>query len=116
MDLLPTFLEALGQPIPPLHGKSLWPLIRGVVSEVRPYAVSGLRVDGNESWLLRSVDWALHLPIDATERAPQLFVKPEDRWEVNDLYQQQSEAADGMEKTLRAFAAAIRQPGAPPGA
>ena len=112
VDLLPTFLEALGEPLPAMHGHSLWPLIRSETAEVRPYAVSGLRVDGHESWLLRSVEWALHLPIDAAERAPQLFVKPEDRWEVNDLYQQQIESADVMEKALRQFAAAIRQPGA----
>src|SRR5205807_674802 len=111
VDLLPTWLEALQQSIPPLHGGSLWPLLRGEVAAVRPYVVSGLRVNGHESWLLRTLDQVAHLPIaSADARAPQLYVKPEDRWEVNDLYQQQIEAAESMEKALRAFAAAIRQP------
>jgi arylsulfatase A-like enzyme len=115
VDLLPTFLEAQAQAIPPLHGRSLWPLMRGEVEVVRPYTVAGIRVNGHESWLLRSPDWALHLPIaqpeDVPLRAPQLFVKPEDRWEVNDLYQQQIESADALEKTLRAFVEASRERG-----
>jgi hypothetical protein len=115
VDLLPTFLEALAQPIPPLHGCSFWPLMRGEVEQVRPYAVAAMRAGGRESWLLRTADRALHLPIlppdEVATRSPQLFVKPEDRWEVNDLYQQQIESGDIMAKALRAFAKAIRQPG-----
>ncbi len=110
LDLLPTFLEALGQPVPPMHGHNLWPLIRGETEAVRPYAVSALRVGAEESWLLRTPEWAFHLPVG--ERTPQLFVKPGDRWEVNDLYQQQIDIADPMARTLNAFAEAIRQPGA----
>ncbi len=115
VDLLPTFLEALSQPIPPLHGCSLWPLLRGEVEQVRPYAVVAMRAGGQESWLMRTPDWALHLPImppdEVPTSSPQLFVKPEDRWEVNDLFQQQIERAEVMATALRAFAKAIRQPG-----
>ena len=111
VDLLPTFLETLGQPAPVLHGRSLWPLIRGDVQEVRPYAVAALRVDDCESWLLRSADWAFHLA-RGPETPPQLFVKPDDRWEVNNLVQQQGELADTMSGALGAFAEAIRRPGA----
>ena len=67
-----------------------------------------MQAGGEECRLLRTPTWALHVPMTG---APQLYVKPEDRWEVNDLYQQQVETADEMEKTLRAFAAGIRQPG-----
>jgi arylsulfatase A-like enzyme len=110
VDLAPTLLEALGQPaLPDAHGRSLLPLVRGERTPVRPYAVSAQRVAGAEAWLLRTPAWALHLPVG--ERAPRLFVKPEDRWEVNDLYQQQIEIAEPMAQTLRAFADAIRQPG-----
>jgi arylsulfatase A-like enzyme len=116
VDLLPTFLEALGQPMPPMHGLSLWPLLHSKVEAIRPYAVAGMRVNGYENWLLRTPDWVLHLPIaqpeESAARPAQLFVKPEDRWEVNDLYQQQIESADILEKTLRKFVAAIQQPGA----
>ena len=34
-------------------------------------------------------------------RTPQLFVKPDDRWEVNDLRQQNLEQADELERILR---------------
>jgi arylsulfatase A-like enzyme len=108
VDLLPTFLETLGQPIPPLHGKSLWPLIRGEVETIRPYAVAGMRVNDEESRLLRSRDWAFHMP---NAGAPQLFVKPADRWEVNDLYQQRIESADVMEKVQRELGTAIERDG-----
>jgi arylsulfatase A-like enzyme len=115
VDLVPTFLEALAQPIPPLHGCSLWPLMRGAVEQVRPYAVAAMLAGGQESWLMRTADWALHLPIIAPDevpaRSPQLFVKPEDRWEVNDLFQQKIERAEVMATALRAFAKAIRNPG-----
>ncbi|MBI3821996.1 MAG: sulfatase-like hydrolase/transferase [Planctomycetes bacterium] len=108
IDLLPTFLEALAQPAPPLDGHSLWPLLRGEVEAVRPHAFAAVRVNGEESWLLRTPDRALHLPVGPGDRKPQLFVKPEDRWEVNDLYQQQIESAETLEATLRAFVSAIR--------
>ena len=130
LDLLPTILEALGQPMTPMHGRNLWPLIRGETEVVRPYAVSAMRVDGEESWLLRTPDWAFHLPVGQAfqpdgerqsqagkpdlhirDRTPQLFAKPGDRWEVNDLYQQQIEIADPMARTLDAFGDAIRRPG-----
>jgi arylsulfatase A-like enzyme len=115
VDLLPTFLEALSQPIPPLHGCSLWPLLRGEVEQIRPYAVVAMRAGGQESWLMRTADWALHLPIlppdEVPTRSPQLFVKPEDRWEVNDLFQQQIERAEVMATALRALAKAIRHAG-----
>lgn len=112
VDLLPTFLEALGQPAPSVHGRSLWPLIRSEAEEVRPYAVAALRVDGHESWLLRSAEWAFHLVRDDAGAPPQLYVKPDDRWEVNDLCQQQGELADAMSGALDALAEAIRRPGA----
>ncbi len=112
VDLTPTFLEALGHTSAPAHGHSLWPLIRGEIETVRPYAVSMLRVGAEESWLMRTLDRALHLPIGKpNEMAAQIFIKPEDRWEVNDLLQQQTESAEAMEKALRAFVAAIERAG-----
>ncbi len=115
VDLLPTFLASLGQQAPAVHGADLGPLIRGEIDAVRPFAVAGLRVAGHEQRLLRTRGAALHVPIvqsgeDAT-KAPRLFLKPEDRWEVNDLYHQQIERADAMQQALTAFAEAIRQPG-----
>ncbi|HZZ79309.1 MAG TPA: sulfatase-like hydrolase/transferase [Gemmataceae bacterium] len=103
IDLLPTFLEALGEAAPPMHGRSLWPLLRGEVDEVRPFAVSGLRIGAEGTWLMRTPEWALHVPIEESGRVPLLFAKPADRWEVNNLYQQQIELAEPMMQTLREF-------------
>src|SRR5262249_10567599 len=102
MDLLPTFLGNLGHALPPMHGRSLWPLIRGEVDSLRPFAVSRLSAGGEESWLMRTTTRALHVP--AAADAPRLlFVKPDDRWEVNNLYQHEIEAADAMENELARF-------------
>jgi arylsulfatase A-like enzyme len=41
-DILPTILEALEIPVPDtVHGRSVWPLIRGEASDIREHAVSG---------------------------------------------------------------------------
>ena len=56
---------------------------------------------------MQTAEAALHLPIAQPEevpvRAPLLYLKPEDRWEVNDLYQQQIEKAETMEKALNSM-------------
>jgi arylsulfatase A-like enzyme len=111
VDLLPTCLETLASAVPALHGRTLWPLIRGTATELRPYAVAGLRVHDKESRMLRTLNRALHVAIGDVGRTPQFFVKPEDRWEVNDLYQQQMESADALATALAAFADAVGRPG-----
>src|SRR5262249_52799942 len=68
VDLLPTFLDAVQAAR--LHGHNLWPLIRGEVEQVRPYAVSALRVGDQETRLLRTPAWALHVPIAAGAPRP----------------------------------------------
>jgi hypothetical protein len=64
---------------------------------------------------LRTPEWLLVLPREwPAEDAPrpvQLFVKPEDRWEVNDVRQHHVEWAEALEQTLRAFADAVAHPG-----
>ena len=108
VDLPATFAVTLlpgSDAVPPTNGHNLWPLIRGEVEEIRRHAIAGIRVGERENWLLRSTDWAFHLPVgqpeDEPPRKPQLFAKPEDRWEVNDLSQQQMELCEAMEKALR---------------
>ena len=44
-------------------------------------------------------------------RAAQLYVKPDDRWEVNNVLQHHLELGEHLEQTLRAFAAATHGPG-----
>jgi arylsulfatase A-like enzyme len=116
VDLLPTLLELFGLPVPPVLGHSLLPLLRGQKEALRPYAVSTLRMGDTEEWAMRTDDWGLVLPIRVPEsdaaRVPQLYVKPDDRWEANNVVQHHLELAEGLERTLRAFVDAVRE-GAP---
>jgi arylsulfatase A-like enzyme len=115
VDLAPTVAGLFGAALPPAHGHDLLPLARGQREGVRPYACAGLRVGDAVEWALRTPDWALLLPAagpaEVPGRGPQLYVKPDDRWEVNDVLQHHLELADGLEQTLRAFVAAAAGPG-----
>jgi hypothetical protein len=116
VDLMPTLLDAFAVSPPVIHGGNLLSLIRGEAQETRPYACSG----GPDEWALRTHDWAFFLPVRSQPedpRGPRLYVKPDDRWEVNDLAQHHPELSERLEKTLRGFMAATGRPGlleAPP--
>jgi arylsulfatase A-like enzyme len=115
VDLFPTVLEAFDLPQPPNQGHSLWSLIQGKAAQVRDYACAGLGVGDRVEWALRTPDWSFILPVaaplDDPPRLPQLYVKPDDRWEVNNVLQHHLELAEQFEQTLRGFVAATRQPG-----
>jgi arylsulfatase A-like enzyme len=112
IDLLPTLAEAFGLPVPAgVHGRSLLPLVRGEPVKLREYACSRARTAGHEEWSIRTHQWHLLLPVataDDPPRSPQLYIKPEDRWEVNDVLAQHPAAAEHLELTLRRFMAAAR--------
>ena len=55
--------------------------------------------------LLRTGEWALHLP--GTGGPARLYLKPDDRWEVNDVAGRQPEVVERLEATLHGFAAAV---------
>jgi arylsulfatase A-like enzyme len=111
VDLMPTLLEAFGLPPVASHGHSLLPLARGTAEKVRDYACSGLRVGEAVVWALRSPEWAFLLPLADTARAAQLYVKPDDRWELNDVIQHHPELAAHIEAVLRGFVEATRWSG-----
>jgi arylsulfatase A-like enzyme len=115
VDLAPALLEAFGLPAAPVHGYSLLPLARGTAEKVRDYACSGLRVGEAVGWALRAPGWALLLPPHGQEGgaagAAQLYVKPDDRWELNNVAQHHPERAEHMGAVLRDFVAATRRPG-----
>jgi arylsulfatase A-like enzyme len=113
-DLGPTLADAFGVPLPDAQGKSLLPLARGQAEQVRDYVCAGREVGGIVEWCLRTPDWSFLLPAvpdPGGRRGPQLYVKPDDRWEVNNVLQHHLERAEALEQTLRAFVAAARQPG-----
>jgi arylsulfatase A-like enzyme len=116
VDVFPTLLELFAvPPAGPTHGRSLLPLARGEVTTIRPYACSALAIGPAVEWSLRTSDWAFLLPVqphlDDPPRPPQLYAKPDDRWEVNNVRQHYLDWCDHLETTVRAFAAA---PGEPP--
>jgi len=115
LDLLPTLLDAFGLPLPATHGHSLLPLLHGKAEQVRPYACAGAQVGEAVEWALRTPEWAFLLPVRPAPgdppRSAQLYVKPDDRWEMNSLVQHHLEWSEELEKTLRGFVVATRQPG-----
>jgi arylsulfatase A-like enzyme len=114
VDLLPTLFDAFGVSAPPVHGHNLMPLLLGKADRVRTYAVSGMRTETGVEWALRTPAWSLHVPgptDDDLRCEPRLYVKPDDRWEVNDVRQHHLEWADRLEETLHAFVEATRQAG-----
>jgi arylsulfatase A-like enzyme len=116
VDLLPTFLEAFGQPVPAaVHGHNLWPLLRGQAEQVRAYACAGRRMEAATEYALHTPEWGFLLPEGTTVELPprglQLYVKPDDRWEVNNVLQHHLDLAEHLEKVLRGFVEASRRPG-----
>jgi arylsulfatase A-like enzyme len=113
-DLMPTLLEAFGSPIPSVHGFSLLPLMRGEKDCLRSYACSGLQIGGGGELALRTSEWAFVLPwqtsLAGPPRTAQLYVKPDDRWEVNNVLQHHMDLADNLERVLRGFVEATRRP------
>ena len=76
-----------------------------VHGEGRPFAASSWRLGERAEMSLRTKEWWLILPVSAPADDPprgrQLFAKPDDRWEVNDLAAKDPELADELERTLR---------------
>jgi arylsulfatase A-like enzyme len=112
IDLLPTLLHHFQIPIPDtIHGVNLFPLIRSEVEKVRDYTITGLQIDNEIEFALRTEHWALLSPIRSdhpTRTQSKLFEKPEDRWEVSDLKQQHFDWAEYLESVLNSFLAAMR--------
>jgi arylsulfatase A-like enzyme len=113
VDVGPTLAEAFGVSLPGAQGHSLVPLARGEAEQVRAYACAGLRIGGAVEWALRTPEWGFLLPAGTEEgaRGPQLYVKPDDRWEVNNVVQHHLELSDHLEQTLRAFVRATEGAG-----
>jgi arylsulfatase A-like enzyme len=99
VDLAATLADVFEVTLPDADGVTLLPLIYGDKEKVRDYACAWLP----NAACLRTAEWALVLPLLQGTEKPQLFVKPDDRWEVNDVAQHHLELADELEKQLRTF-------------
>jgi arylsulfatase A-like enzyme len=102
LDLAPTILDCFGVPLPDFggrldpsaspaaHGFSLWPLCKGERTSSRSHVFSALPREEDIWWRVQGENRALLL-IDPrnSEKSHRraLYIKPEDRWEVNDVAQ-----------------------------
>jgi arylsulfatase A-like enzyme len=111
VDLAPTMADLFGVSLPGAHGRSLLPLVGLERVPWREHGGGGLRVGDAVEWALWTRDLVLRLPVAGEEAAPRLYVKPDDRWEVNDVVQHHLEEAEAMEHALRAYVAACARPG-----
>jgi arylsulfatase A-like enzyme len=116
IDLLPTLLDLSGVAIPEnVHGGTLVPMLRGEDVHVRDYACSALEKGMAIEYSLRTRDWAFLLPvqaeIDDEVRPRQLYARPEDRWELNNVRQHHLELSEHFEEVLNDYVKASRQPG-----
>jgi arylsulfatase A-like enzyme len=111
VDVAATLADWFRTPLGEIHGRSLMPLARGETESLRPFACVGLQVGENIEYALRTPEWAFLLPLNPgsdAERSPQLYVKPDDRWEVNNVLQHHLDLAEQLERTLRDFVTAMR--------
>ncbi len=100
VDLAPTFLDILGINYPdsingyatiPLHGSSLLPIFEGQQREEPDFFVSGFT---ERFRMFRSGDWKM---VRVNEEPWELYDIKNDRTEMNDLSQQQSEKLTELE-------------------
>jgi arylsulfatase A-like enzyme len=111
VDLLPTIFSALSvEPPddPELHGGDLLDLARGRTTKIRDYACLGMDV---AEFAIRTHLWHLVLPLepdpDGPPRGRELYRKPEDRWDQNNVVEGRPDLADQLELVLRRFADAV---------
>lgn len=84
------------------QARSLTRFAQGQGGRGREYAVTEASVDLPWEASLRTLDWCLILPQSPDNPRPvQLYRKPEDRWEMNNVAKEHPDVADHLELTLR---------------
>jgi hypothetical protein len=100
-------ISALTQPadVAAWPGGGLASLLDGSVDSLRTRAVSRWQVHGAAEWAVRTADWAYlwprYQPPEDEPRAPQLYRKPDDYWEVNDVALQHPDVVEELDQALR---------------
>jgi arylsulfatase A-like enzyme len=105
-DIAPTILDLFGLNCGKDKSEraSLLPLARGETTTSRAFAMTRLVLGSAEELAIRTEEWAFLFPVkvpEAETREPQLFGKPDDRWEVNDLRSKNIERCDEFEEMLK---------------
>lgn len=127
-DLMPTILDALKVPTPlplvargpraagafpqdlslasdeiHLHGQSLLPLLKGEVDKLRDYAYCGHH---RQSWSIQNHEWRYQLFVDGSQPS-ELFHRPEDPYDQENVIAAHKEVAEKMELDLRRWVASL---------
>lgn len=110
-DLLPTVAELLGTS----HsggGRSLLPLMDGTATTVRDRTP----IVGSGEFALRTPRWSLRVvePTEHDDARAELFVKPDDFWEVNDVADRCPDAVDELRQCYADTVAALAEGREPP--
>ena len=92
-------IEDLTQPV------DLMAILRGEPLPVRDVTITALELNGGKEIARRTATEAILLPLQIPDgddpRAPQYYLKPDDRWEVNDVRSQFLDQAEAWEAELR---------------
>ena len=98
-------IDSFTQPV------DLMAILRGEPLPVREVVVSKMECQGGREIARRTATEAILLPLQVPEdddpREPQFYLKPDDRWEVNDVRSQFLDRAEELEAELRLFATGI---------
>jgi arylsulfatase A-like enzyme len=107
VDLPATFCEAFGIRSVDWDGFSLLSLANGKSEINRPFSISSRHQGEESTWALRTPEWKLIISLTKdgapVELERQLYAKPQDRWEANNVAQHHHELMDELEQRLRAF-------------
>lgn len=111
VDIGPTLLDWFETPCAPAKcdGGSLLPLLRGEQAALREAAFFGC---GTSAGGMRSEEFLYRVRTapgaDREDPAGQLFSKPQDYWDIDDVSRQYSDVVAQMDQSLRDFAAQLR--------
>ncbi len=111
IDLAPTVADLFGTALPGSHGRGLLPLLGLETVPWRTHACLGTRLGDEIEWGVWTADRSLRLPVAGSDSPPRLYIKPDDRCEVNDVLQHHIEEAEDLERILRACVEASTRPG-----
>ncbi|MFO0947216.1 MAG: sulfatase-like hydrolase/transferase [Planctomycetota bacterium] len=109
-DLLATLAEyfAVDASLDSPTSLSLFPVMRGQQHKQREVATYGVH---DVEYAIRTHQWKLRLPVgcvgDQRPTPRELYVKPDDRWDISDVVDQYPRIADALELQLRRWVDAV---------
>jgi arylsulfatase A-like enzyme len=104
IDIFPTIADALGVPVPPSHGRSLMPLVRGesLPEEAAHVAAVGESLEGAKNWRvgLRTPEWKYVFAPQNPGIAEELYRLQADPHELRNLAKKRPEVAEELRSSL----------------